>query len=118
MADSATTNPNNSVNLASLSAALPNAAVARREARVKNRVDTKASKGRKLRYTVHEKLQNFMAPEDRGSWGERQVDELFGGLLGRRVGMGEIDAGEGEGDGMEAEDGVVGEEEGLRLFRC
>lgn len=115
MADSATTNPNNSVNLASLSAALPNAAAARREARVKKRVDTKASKGRKLRYTVHEKLQNFMAPEDRGSWGDRQVDELFGGLLGRRVGLGEGDA--GEGDGMEAEDGVVGEEEGLRLFR-
>ncbi|KAI4174134.1 MAG: hypothetical protein LQ346_008275, partial [Caloplaca aetnensis] len=32
----------------------------------KKQVDTKASKGRKMRYTVHEKLQNFMAPEDRG----------------------------------------------------
>ena len=52
-------------------------------------VDTKASKGRKMRYTVHEKLQNFMAPEDRGTWGERQRDELFGGLFGRRVGLGE-----------------------------
>ncbi|KAI4263127.1 MAG: hypothetical protein L6R35_007358, partial [Caloplaca aegaea] len=35
--------------------------------RKKKPVDTKASKGRKMRYTVHEKLQNFMAPEDRGS---------------------------------------------------
>ena len=111
MADSAntTSTPNSSVNLASLRAALPSAAAARREAKVKKKVDTKASKGRKLRYTVHEKLQNFMAPEDRGTWGERQVDELFGSLLGRRVGLGE--GGEGE------EDGVDGEEEGLRLFR-
>lgn len=47
-----------------------------------------------------------MAREDRGSWGERQVGELFGGLLGRKVVGG---LGEGEGD----EDG---EPEGLRLF--
>lgn len=119
MADSnaTTTNANSSVNLASLNAALPNAAAARREAKVKKRVDTKASKGRKLRYTVHEKLQNFMAPEDRGSWGERQVDELFGGLLGRRVGLGEGEEKERDGGGVEDEDGVDGEEEGLRLFR-
>jgi protein AATF/BFR2 len=81
-----------------------------REAKTKKIVDTKASKGRKLRYTVHEKLQNFMAPEDRGVWGERQVDDLFGGLFGRRVGLGE-------------EEEVVSEEEedveegGLALFR-
>ncbi|KAA6413443.1 MAG: hypothetical protein FRX48_03189 [Lasallia pustulata] len=115
MAESATSTAtaaaNGSANLASFGAALPNAAAARREARVKKRVDTKASKGRKLRYTVHEKLQNFMAPEDRGTWGERQVDELFGGLLGRRVGLGEAEReGEDGGDGD-------GEEEGLRLFR-
>lgn len=117
MADSATTTTNGhgSVNFASLGAALPNAAAARREARVKKRVDTKASKGRKLRYTVHEKLQNFMAPEDRGGWGERQVDELFGSLLGRRVGLGEQ---EGRGDDGGGEGAVDGEEEeGLRLFR-
>ena len=48
-------------------------------------LDNKASKGRKIRYTVHEKLQNFMPREDRGSWGDRQVDELFGGLLGRKI---------------------------------
>ena len=32
----------------------------RAELKVKKTVDTKASKGRKMRYTVHEKLQNFM----------------------------------------------------------
>ncbi|KAL9047068.1 MAG: hypothetical protein Q9214_000260 [Letrouitia sp. 1 TL-2023] len=78
-----------------------------RSLRIKKNVDTKASKGRKMRYTVHEKLQNFMAPEDRGSGGERQRDELFRGLLGRRV---EVDE-EGEGDRIDKA------EEGLKLFR-
>lgn len=45
-------------------------------------LDTKASKGRRLRYTVHEKLENFMAPEDRTSWPERRVVELFSALFG------------------------------------
>ena len=79
-----------------------------KEARVKKKVDTKASKGRKMRYTVHEKLQNFMAREDRGEWGGRQIDEFFGGLLGSKIRLGED---EGGGDGES-----VGEEDGLRLF--
>jgi protein AATF/BFR2 len=84
----------------------------KREAKAKKSVDTKASKGRKLRYTVHEKLQNFMAPEDRGLWSERQADELFKSLFGRRMGLGE-DVHE---DGMDDElDG--GADEGLVLFR-
>ena len=69
----------------------------RREARAKKHVDTKASKGRKLRYTVHEKLQSFMAPEDRCRWGERQTDELFGSLFGKRLQLGE-ESGEENGD--------------------
>ena len=87
--------------------------------RVKKHVDTKASKGRKMRYTVHEKLQNFMAPEDRGVWGDRQRAELFSGLLGRRVGMGEANGEEMDVDG-EGEDGDMEsrrEEEALMLFR-
>ncbi|KAI9869574.1 MAG: rRNA-processing protein bfr2 [Pleopsidium flavum] len=87
------------------------------EVKVKTRkkVDTKASKGRKMRYTVHEKLQNFMASEDRGRWGGRQVDELFGGLLGVRVGLGE--GGEDGDGGSEGEHGERDGEDGLRLFR-
>ena len=85
---------------------------ARREARTKKNVDTKASKGRKLRYTVHEKLQNFMAPEDRRSWGERQTDDLFGSLFGQRMGLGE----EREED-EEMVDGAEEEDAGLMLFR-
>lgn len=84
----------------------------RRAAKAKKHVDTKASKGRKLRYTVHEKLQNFMAPEDRSTWGERQADDLFRGLFGQRMGLGET----AEQDGL-AEDGYDGGDDGLRLFR-
>lgn len=83
----------------------------RRETKTKKNVDTKASKGRKLRYTVHEKLQNFMAPEDRSKWGERQADELFGSLFGQRMALGEDDEMDDE------EDGVDPEEAGLMLFR-
>jgi protein AATF/BFR2 len=84
---------------------------AAREAKTKKVVDTKASKGRKLRYTVHEKLQNFMAPENRGDWGDRQANELFGSLFGRQVGLGEVD--DADMDDDENQD-LAGE--GLRLF--
>ena len=42
-------------------------------------MDTKASKGRKLRYEVHAKLQNFMVPVPvaGGDWHEEQIDDLF-----------------------------------------
>lgn len=84
----------------------------RREAKTKKNVDTKASKGRKMRYTVHEKLQNFMAPEDRGTWAERAADELFGSLFGAKMGLGE-DEDEEEREEEEGED----EEAGLMMFR-
>ncbi|KAF2453714.1 apoptosis antagonizing transcription factor-domain-containing protein [Lineolata rhizophorae] len=83
-----------------------------KQTKAKRIVDTKASKGRKLRYTVHEKLQNFLAPQDRGTWGERQVDELFSGLFGRRMGLGEED------EDIEKSDDELGvAEQGLMLFR-
>jgi protein AATF/BFR2 len=86
---------------------------AAREAKVKRAVDTRASKGRKLRYTVHEKLVNFMAPEDRNGWGGRQIEDLFGGLFGGSVKLGE-DRGVDDGANIEQEDNR--EVEGLRLF--
>ncbi|KAI6906435.1 hypothetical protein D0869_13807 [Hortaea werneckii] len=89
----------------------------RRDNKTKKNVDTKASKGRKLRYTVHEKLQNFMVPEDRASWGERQTDELFGSLFGQRLGLAE-DGKEGEGEQeMEDQQEVDPAEAGLMMFR-
>ncbi|KAL2012435.1 hypothetical protein VTN00DRAFT_5153 [Thermoascus crustaceus] len=91
-----------------------------RKDKVKRAVDTKASKGRKMRYNVHEKLQNFMAPEDRGTWTSRAREEFFASLLGKTAsGM--------LGEDSEEENGVKGnagddsdedaEEGGLRLFR-
>ncbi len=85
---------------------------AMREAKTKKNVDTRASKGRKLRYTVHEKLQNFMVAEDRSTWGKRQVDELFGSLLGARMRLDEEDEA--------SEDDATGNSisaDGLLLFR-
>ncbi|KAJ6485903.1 apoptosis antagonizing transcription factor-domain-containing protein [Mycena sanguinolenta] len=55
-----------------------------RQKKAKKKVDTKASKGRKLRYEAHEKLQNFMVPVPvPGMWHEEQIDELFSSLMGR-----------------------------------
>ena len=54
-----------------------------RKAKRRKAVDTKASKGRKLRYEVHPKLQNFMVPVPvvGGEWHEEQIDGLFSSLL-------------------------------------
>ncbi|KAJ5729500.1 Protein bfr2 [Penicillium malachiteum] len=83
-----------------------------RNDKVKRDIDTRASKGRKMRFTVHEKLQNFMAPEDRGVWTGRAREEFFASLLGRSASglLGEDDdsASDGESDR---------EEGGLKLFR-
>jgi protein AATF/BFR2 len=103
-------------NAASLPASLPSALPTRSQnPKVKKNVDTKASKGRKIRYTVHEKLQNFMAPEDRSTWTEEGRREFFGSLFGQSVAPGVADDGEWDGgDGMDA-DGQQ-EEGALRLF--
>ncbi|KAG9046653.1 rRNA-processing protein bfr2 [Tulasnella sp. UAMH 9824] len=45
------------------------------------------NKDKRVRYDVHEKLQNFMVPIPmngmRGTWHEEQIDELFSSLLGK-----------------------------------
>ncbi|RKP15437.1 apoptosis-antagonizing transcription factor, partial [Piptocephalis cylindrospora] len=50
----------------------------------KKQVDRRASKGRKLRYEIHEKLVNFMVPIPTNTWRPEMVDELIGGLFGAR----------------------------------
>ncbi|KAI1880964.1 hypothetical protein JX265_001204 [Neoarthrinium moseri] len=82
-----------------------------KEAKNKKHVDTKASKGRKMRFNVHEKLQNFMAPEDRRGWEQHAIDRFFGTLFGQKMVLNEEDVPD---EGMEE---VNAEEEGLRLFR-
>ncbi|KAL2800027.1 apoptosis antagonizing transcription factor-domain-containing protein [Aspergillus keveii] len=89
-----------------------------RKDKVKRDVDTRASKGRKMRFDVHEKLQNFMAPEERGRWTLHAREEFFASLLGKTASglLGEgVDEVDGErSDVSEDEDA---EEGGLRLFR-
>ncbi|XP_062534217.1 protein Aatf [Armigeres subalbatus] len=51
--------------------------------KMKKQVDTRASKGRKIRYVVHKKLVNFTAPDDSHQWTEEAKDELFSSLFGR-----------------------------------
>lgn len=45
-------------------------------------VDPKASKGRKIRYEVHDKLVSLMVPIQNELWTDAQKDELFGSLFG------------------------------------
>ncbi|KFY85123.1 hypothetical protein V500_08688 [Pseudogymnoascus sp. VKM F-4518 (FW-2643)] len=82
---------------------------AAKEARTKKNVDTRASKGRKMKFTVHEKLQNFMAPEDRGLWEPEAIDRFFGTLLGQKMNLGEEDESDDEETPLA--------EEALMLFR-
>lgn len=50
---------------------------------MKKNVDTKSSKGRKLRYTVHPKLINFMAPIQTHMWSDKAQTDLYNSLFGK-----------------------------------
>jgi protein AATF/BFR2 len=81
----------------------------------KNVKDTRASKGRKIRYHEHEKIQNFMAPVSSGMWHDDQTEyypldeiynsELFASLLGRRIQVDENDV-EKVSETMDLNDGL------------
>jgi protein AATF/BFR2 len=91
-------------------AAIPTVVLtAAKDVKSRKNVDRKASKGRKMRFTVHEKLQNFMAPEDRRAWEQGAIDRFFGTLFGRKMELNE--------DESEDDMDVDVEEAGLRLFR-
>ncbi|KAG5652042.1 hypothetical protein H0H81_006492 [Sphagnurus paluster] len=86
--------------------------VAQKQKKAKKKVDTKASKGRKLRYETHEKLQNFMVPVPIISgWHEEQIDELFASLLGKG-----FEGHSHEGDEDEARRQEEALEGGFRVF--
>jgi protein AATF/BFR2 len=85
---------------------------AQRARKARKVVDTKASKGRRLRYEVHEKLQNFMVPVPvPGQWHEQQIDELFASLFGRGFKNAGADA-EDEDEGVPIAVGT----DGFRVF--
>lgn len=51
---------------------------------IKRKIDTKATKGRKIRYTVHTKLVNFMAPIDYNNITSTETHtELYNSLFGK-----------------------------------
>ncbi|KAF9907614.1 hypothetical protein BX616_000374 [Lobosporangium transversale] len=90
-------------------------AALRQTKQAKKQVDTKGSKGRRLRYHVHEKLQSFMAPVPAGTWHDEMVEELFSSLLGRR-GAGLDDKDEEEIEEPVAQQDEEMADDGLRIF--
>ena len=81
----------------------------RHQQKRKEHIDPHASKGRRIKYTVHDKILNFMAPTPAGTWHEEQMDELFSGLFGQRAPDNADDA-----EMQEEEEEIVAD--GLRLF--
>ncbi|EJS42271.1 bfr2p [Saccharomyces arboricola H-6] len=58
--------------------------------KLKKNIDTKASKGRKLNYSVQDSIANYEAPVTSSyKWSDDQIDEFFAGLLGQRVNFNE-----------------------------
>ncbi|CAG10268.1 unnamed protein product, partial [Tetraodon nigroviridis] len=58
-------------------------AIQKLRSKIRRKVDTKASKGRKVQFQTHSKLVSFMVPVDRSSLSERGRSELFRGLFGQ-----------------------------------
>nr|XP_020465580.1 protein AATF [Monopterus albus] len=58
-------------------------AIQKLRSKIKKKVDTKASKGRKVRFHIHSKLVNFMAPIDHSSMSDEARSELYRGLFGQ-----------------------------------
>ncbi|XP_051160987.1 protein AATF-like [Leptopilina boulardi] len=52
--------------------------------KMKRNIDTRATKGRRIRYVVHQKLVNFMAPITyNDSWTDSAKNELYNSLFGK-----------------------------------
>jgi protein AATF/BFR2 len=47
----------------------------------KANVDTKASKGRKIRYNINQKLVGFLPKADQAKWTHQQRNQLFRGVF-------------------------------------
>lgn len=86
--------------------------MAARDVKQRKIVNRKASKGRVMRFTVHDKLLSFMAPHDTRTWEQEAIDRFFGTLFGRKMELDEADVSDEDEDG-----GIGAEEDALRLFR-
>lgn len=81
-------------------------------AKLKKNSDTKASKGRKLRYHVQEQIANFDSPRPWLKWNDSQVDEFFASLLGQKINMNERSSDEEESE----DEAVIGVDQEIRMF--
>jgi protein AATF/BFR2 len=54
---------------------------------MKRKIDTRATKGRKIRYAVHSKLVNYMAPVSQNLCTEEAKTELYNSLFGNGGGQ-------------------------------
>lgn len=81
----------------------------------KKNIDTKASKGRKLRYHIQEQIANFEAPRGGWKWDDNQIDEFFASLLGQKVNMNEVDEDE-DRHNDEDEEIVINSNDSFKLF--
>lgn len=81
----------------------------------KKNIDTKASKGRKLRYHIQEQIANFEAPRGGWKWDDNQIDEFFASLLGQKVNMNEVDEDE-DHNNDDDEEIVINSNDSFKLF--
>lgn len=51
--------------------------------KMKRKIDTKATKGRKIRYDIHKKLVHFVSPIVDNLWSDEAKTELFSSLFGK-----------------------------------
>ncbi|XP_062341831.1 protein AATF isoform X2 [Osmerus eperlanus] len=65
-------------------------AIQKLRSKIKKRVDTKASKGRRVRFHIHSKLVNFMAPIDHSSMNDDARTELYRSLFGKNLSDGVV----------------------------
>ncbi|KAK6198499.1 protein BFR2 [Scheffersomyces amazonensis] len=86
---------------------------AQKAQKFKKNVDTKASKGRKLKYQVQEPISNFESSKGNWKWDDNQIDEFFASLLGQKVNMNEFDETE---ENVADEDEIVSGENSIKLF--
>lgn len=52
---------------------------------MKRKIDTRRTKGRKIKFDVHPKLVNFMAPDVVDRWEEGAINELFSSIFGKTL---------------------------------
>ncbi|EGV62480.1 TRAUB-domain-containing protein [Yamadazyma tenuis ATCC 10573] len=71
-------------------------------------VDTKASKGRKLKFNIQDPIAHFETPLNL-KWEDFQIDELFASLLGQKVNMDEADE-------VALEDAEIINDDSIKLF--